>query len=238
MLYRNHILRTLSAASQAAIRGHLKPVTLERGQVIVEEGEGLSSVWFPETAVLSSLLIMRDGRMAEIGTIGCEAAAGLLSCISRAPSVTRITVQVSGAANALRAQDLRALAMSDPVLDCHLLQAAQVALDHSEQAIACNVFHGATPRLARRLLEIQDRAASDLFPMTQEAMAAALGVQRTTANSAAQQLKTAGAIRYSRGNVRVCDRSVLEAMSCDCYRPLKMPRPLVAVEEVDQQHVA
>ena len=85
--------------------------------------------------------------------------------------------------------------------------------------MACNIFHGVVPRLARWLLETRDRAASNGFPLTQDHMAVMLGVQRTTINAAAQRLKAAGAILYSRGVVRITDRHRLEEMTCECYRP-------------------
>lgn len=237
-MFRNHILRALDRNSQAMLIPRLRETSLVSEQVVVEEGAKPSWVWFPETVVFSSRLIMRDGRVAEISSVGREGAAGLLACMSGVPSVPRITVHIAGSALGIRASDLRTLALTDPALDCVLLRAAQVALDHSEQSIACNAFHGATQRLARRLLETRDRSASERFPFTQEAMAVALGVQRTTANAAAQQLKALGAILYSRGQVRITDSGRLEALACDCYRPITSPASNSASYLEVRQHVA
>src|SRR4028119_1427116 len=63
----------------------------------------------------------------------------------------------------------------------------------------------------------QDRVQSDSFLLTQEFLAQMLGVQRPTVSGVATTLQQTGLIRYSRGKMTICDRSRLEATSCECY---------------------
>ena len=44
-----------------------------------------------------------------------------------------------------------------------------------------------------------------------------LGVRRTTLTLIAQDLQTAGLIRYRRGRIEIVDRKGLEAKACECY---------------------
>jgi hypothetical protein len=80
--------------------------------------------------------------------------------------------------------------------------------------------HSADARLCRWLLRASDAVGHDTVVATQEAMAEALGVRRTTATLVAQALQQAQVISYSRGKIVVRDRAGLEAAACDCHAML------------------
>ena len=86
------------------------------------------------------------------------------------------------------------------------------------ESAACVRFHQIGPRLARWLLMSHDRAHSSQFPVTQEFLATMLGVRRVGVTAAAGALQRAGLIEYHRGELKVLDRSGLEAASCSCYQ--------------------
>jgi Mn-dependent DtxR family transcriptional regulator len=86
------------------------------------------------------------------------------------------------------------------------------------QAAVCAHFHLLESRLARRLLTTQDRIGSNSFSVTQEVLAAKLGVRRVGVTKAASALQRRGLIRYSRGDITLLDRRGLMAAACPCYR--------------------
>lgn len=87
----------------------------------------------------------------------------------------------------------------------------------SSFGVACAALHSAPSRLARFILVYADRAATNDLHFTQEDLAALLGLQRTTVNAAALELKAARAIRYSRGVIRIVGRPALEQAACECH---------------------
>jgi CRP-like cAMP-binding protein len=90
------------------------------------------------------------------------------------------------------------------------------------QSAACNALHPADQRLARFLLQLQDRVGEVArLALTQETVAEVLGVQRNTVNTAMVALRRAGAVEYRRGRVTVLDRVGLEAASCECYGAIR-----------------
>jgi CRP-like cAMP-binding protein len=63
-----------------------------------------------------------------------------------------------------------------------------------------------------------DRVGSNLLPLTQEFLAAMLGVRRSGVSEAASELQRSGVIRYRRGRITIVDRAGLEDIACECYR--------------------
>ena len=57
--------------------------------------------------------------------------------------------------------------------------------------------------------------------MTQELVAAALGVRRESITEAAGNLQRAGVVRYRRGHIAVLERRGLEGGACECYAVVK-----------------
>ena len=86
-----------------------------------------------------------------------------------------------------------------------------------QQSAGCNALHALESRLCRWLLQTRDRNDSNHLPLTQEFLSQMLGVRRTTLTLIAQDLQTAGLIRYRRGRIEIVDRNGLEAKACECY---------------------
>jgi hypothetical protein len=64
---------------------------------------------------------------------------------------------------------------------------------------------------------MHDRAGSQEFILTQDYLAAMLGVRRAGVTVAAGVLQRAGLIHYHRAHITVLDRPGLEAAACPCY---------------------
>jgi hypothetical protein len=67
-----------------------------------------------------------------------------------------------------------------------------------------------------------DSALSSSFPLTHEYLAMMLGMQRPGVSIAANLLRQAGLIDYSRGLVTIRDRAGLEDGACECYGTTKV----------------
>jgi CRP-like cAMP-binding protein len=91
----------------------------------------------------------------------------------------------------------------------------------TQQSAACHALHTVEARLARWLLYAQDTVDSDTFDLTQEFLAQALAVQRSTGSLTAHALQTAGLIRYSRGHIKILDRKGVEKVACECYATVR-----------------
>jgi len=99
----------------------------------------------------------------------------------------------------------------------HLLRYTQALLTQVSQTAVCNRHHSLDQQLCRWLLLMLDRIDEDRLEMTQEMIAAMLGVRRESVTEAALKLQAAGVISYRRGRIDVIDRPGLERRACECY---------------------
>jgi CRP-like cAMP-binding protein len=219
--FRNYLLAALTADDLAHLLPSLAETSFDRGQVLFEPGDVADNVFFPSNAVLSVVTLMRDGSAVESSTIGRESAAPLISALANRPVKMRVFAQVAGASMRLPAAALRSRAAASPALMALLLHHTSSTVFQAEQGGACNVLHAASARLARWLLMTQDRTGTRSLPLTQDYMAIMAGVQRTTISAVAMEMRQAGLIRYTRGNVEVVDRPGLEARACECYAAIR-----------------
>ncbi len=90
------------------------------------------------------------------------------------------------------------------------------------QIAACNRFHQADARLARRLLVTRDRTRSNDCLYTQEHLGSVLGVLRSAVTIAAGNLQRRKLISYRRGKISILDAKGLEAAACLCYGIVKL----------------
>jgi CRP-like cAMP-binding protein len=216
----NRLLAALPPDIFAALERDLADVTLEQGTVLFEPGDPIERVYFPQTGVVS-LLIVTVGHMLEISTIGREGAVGFQRGLGERLAFARTTVQNTGRFSVISAARFEQIAGQNAATRDLIAQYSEVLCAEAQQTAACNALHDASSRLCRWLLQTADRLDSDVVPLTQEFMSHMLGVRRTTLTLLARTLQNKKAIRYSRGRIRIIDRALLEASACECYRVIR-----------------
>jgi CRP-like cAMP-binding protein len=118
----------------------------------------------------------------------------------------------------------REIQRSEGVQQLLLGYAAEYVTQLSQRS-ACAIFHLVEQRFAVWLLLLTDRIEEEVIPITQERIADHLGVRRAGVTVVALDMQAAGAISYKRGNLRITNRQMLEAMTCECYGTLAVGRP-------------
>jgi CRP-like cAMP-binding protein len=217
----NEILLVLPRTEWEAILPKLEFVRLKLHQVVHEAGETLKSAYFCNSGMFSVLNVMPGGKSVEVGLIGKEGFSGSPLVAGFRTSHTRTVVQADATAFRVDADVLRAALPENPKLERQLSRFAQLLAVQVTQIAACNRLHEVNERLARWLLMTQDRVGSRSLPLTQEFLAQMLGTRRASVTVSAGALQRAGLITYTRGNVTILDRRMLEEASCDCYGMLQ-----------------
>lgn len=192
-------------------------VQLALGEVLCEAGEVVRHAYFPVHGFISLLTRIEDHPSLEVGMLGREGMYGAALVLGVAAAPMQAMVQGPGAAWRIPAAALRVELELSATLRHNLLRYLFVVMEQMTTSAACLRFHLIGPRLARWLLMSEDRAHANQFHVTHEFLACMLGVRRVGVTVAAGELQRRGLISYHRGEVKVLDRSGLEAAACSCY---------------------
>jgi CRP-like cAMP-binding protein len=191
------------------------------GHVLYEPGDTLSHVYFPTTAIISLLYVMKNGESAEIAIVGNEGVVGISLFMGGGSTSSRALVQSAGGAYRLAAEVMQhEFYRGGPVLHL-LLRYTQALMTQMVQTAACNKHHSLDQQLCRWLLLSLDRLQGTEMLMTPKLIAHMLGVAQAVAAESALRLQDARLIQYEDGRIRVMDRSGLEKRSCECYAVVK-----------------
>lgn len=212
----NRVLDLLPRKERARILMLAKQVDLPLSQELYEVGEKVRYVYFPSTGVISLVAVIEGSPGVELALLGREGMLGVEVLLGNSVSPLRALVQASGSAWRIERHKFELTLADSPVLRHCMQQYLSLLVRQLVTSAACLRFHLIGPRLARFLLLMQDRVCSDELIITQEFLALMLGVRRVGISAAAAALQQCGLIRYQRGQVRILDRSGLEAAACHC----------------------
>lgn len=216
---KNQLLTELFATAEARnfLQPQLKIVSLERNQVLYEQGDPIESVYFPVDSIVSSLAIMEDGTTLETSMVGREGLVGISAILGSGVSRQWHWVSISGNAIQLDARILdRLFVHSEDSLKL-LLRFYRSLITQVSQRCVCNTRHTVLERLCCWLLMVHDRVGDGDLRLTQEMIASRLGARRAGITVAAGVLQGMHAIEYRRGQLHITDRQVLERAVCECY---------------------
>jgi CRP-like cAMP-binding protein len=217
----NRLLAALPKKEYQHLLPELEHVKLTFGDILFEPGDTIRHVYFPDDSIISLLTTVEDRVMLEVGIVGNEGMAGLAVFMGVNKSRNRSLVQGAGTAMRMKAASLRKEVNNGSALHNLLHLYTHSLLTQISQSAACNRFHMVNARLARWLLMMHDRVAGDEFRLTQEFLSLMLGVRREQVTLAASNLQKQKLISYSRGQIKILNRSGLEAVTCKCYRVIK-----------------
>lgn len=213
----NRLLAAMSPETLALMGSDLRQISLTQGASIYEPGDPLDEIYFPQTGMISLLVVTKDGGSIETATVGREGAVGLHRGLGARRSFTRANAQIAGRFSVIRAAQFAPIVREDAALRDLIARYTEVLWAEAQQIAACNAVHDASSRLCRWLLQSGDRIGNDKVTLTQEFLAQMLGVRRTTVTLLAQSIQKKGLIKYSRGHIAILDRPGLEACACECY---------------------
>jgi CRP-like cAMP-binding protein len=216
----NKLLSALRRAQFDLLAPHLTTVSLSQGQMLAGAGDELDQVYFPQSGMLSLLAVLSDGRAIETATVGREGVVGAMAGFGLYKSLVRVIVQLPMAVSQISAVQFRKATANSDAIRMMCIQYNEVLLSQARITAACNAMHVVEARFCRWLLQSADRGESDTLELTQEFLAEMLGVRRTSVTEVAAKIQETGAIRYTRGVIKILDRPALEKMSCECYQTL------------------
>src|ERR1700686_5821799 len=146
----NRVLASLPVKSYLRLRAQLEPVILNFGQILYEPGATLRQVFFPLDCLISLLTAVDKRRTLEVGMVGNEGMAGMPVVLGVDVSGVRALVQGGGDALRMSSMRFRVAFDRDQPLRQALFRYTHALMAQISQTAACNRFHAAEARLARR----------------------------------------------------------------------------------------
>jgi CRP-like cAMP-binding protein len=214
----NRILLAMPDSEYRSIRPGLEFLSLPHHRILYEPNRKFEFVYFPNSGLISLVIVMADGKTAEVAVLGNEGIAGVPSIFGLWRSPIREIVQISGDGFRIKINPLRKTLRTSPVLQDLLGRYSTVLAMQISQTAACNRLHDIEHRLARWLLMAQDRVDAGFVAMTHDFLATMLGTDRPSVSVAAASLQRKEIIDYTRGSVQILNRKELEKCACECYQ--------------------
>lgn len=215
------MLASLPEAEYRRLEPYLNLVQLSRGEQIQISGEVIEQVYFIESGVVSSVIILENGSMCEAGLIGNEGVVGYSAFLGNSSNLLQALVQVEGSAITLPTEVLNTEFARGGQFQQLLLRFTLALMTQVSYTNVASSFFPIEARLARWLLMVEDRVREPRLPITQELLASMLGVRRASISATANSLKEAGIINYSRGRIQILDRQRLETLAGETYTQVR-----------------
>lgn len=127
----------------------MKPLTLERGAVLVQERSRAHSVFFLESGTVSPVAGNANGDCVEVAVIGHEGVAGVVDVLGRHRLPYSLKVQIPGSAVRVAGDVCRELIPACPTLHDLVMAYSQIVMHQLAQSAMCSRFHSAVQRLSR-----------------------------------------------------------------------------------------
>jgi CRP-like cAMP-binding protein len=217
----NGLLAALSAEELDGLQPQLRQAALHQGTVLCSEGQPVTHVYFPTTAVISIACSTITGDSMDVAIIADDGLAGLTFSASGEWTPGRVVVQRSGEAWRLPASVLRQAFAQGGNLQLLALRYQQFLMAQMAQTALCSRLHRVDRQLCRWILGSLERSGGERLNATQQQVARMLGVRREAVSAAVGRLEQQGVLHWGRGRLRVLDHAALESNCCECYHVLR-----------------
>lgn len=215
----NNLLRALRSDDWAILEPVLEKWSAPTGLVLHAPGDTVRFCYFPcNSSLISYLVVLSDGRAIETALVGREGAVGGIVSQGRLPAFARAEVQLGGAFFRVDLHRLEEAKAKSPTLRHLFARYADCLMAQVFQSVACNAAHTIEQRTAKWLVAALERTGAEDVALTQEQLAAMLGVGRSYLSRIIQDLRHCGVIETRRGRISVRNIDSLRALACECNR--------------------
>jgi Crp-like helix-turn-helix domain len=218
----NNLLLALSEADRDLLYPSLRIIHSDPNHILYKPGQNVELVYFPRGATLISFVIdLEDGDSVEAIQVGREGAVGGIVSHGLLPAFSRIMVQNKGELLTLPISKLEQFKEVSRSIERLFNRYADCLVAQMFQSTACNAVHTLDQRLAKWMVASAERTGSNEITLTQDRLAAMLGVGRTYVNRAMRGMEQRGIIKLQRGRAEITNVPALQAMSCNCNESVK-----------------
>ena len=220
VLSRAPMFAALDPEAAAALRASMDTVSLNKGQVLFNEGDRGERLYIITDGKMKLGHTSKDGRESLLAVLGPGELLGELSLFDPGPRTATATALTETSLMGLGHGALRPSLTGRPEVAEALLQALAQRLRRTNEQMADLVFSDVPGRVAKTLLELGEKFGRPLpdgihvtHDMTQEELAQLVGASRETVNKALADFAARGWIRLESRSVILIDPERLDRRS-------------------------
>ncbi|HZF44563.1 MAG TPA: Crp/Fnr family transcriptional regulator [Sphingomonadaceae bacterium] len=210
-------MRAITCEAFACFAKSLRKVELQQGTTLAVAGTTTSVVYFPETAIASTVAIHADGSFVDVGLAGHEGLVGWPILLSEEHSPFDVVVHTSGSVLQMDAGEFIEACRSHPDAAATFLRYVTAFTVQIGRTAVSNLRDPVERRLSRWLLMFHDRLEGDEIDLTHKTIASMLGIRRASVTDGLHRLEGHNVIRNRRGRIVIRDRAQLRHMAGDGY---------------------
>lgn len=214
---RSTLIRTIGPDAFSSFADHFRRVELTEGAVLATAGTAIGCVYFPETAVASTITILADGSFVDVGLAGHEGMVGWSLLLGEEVSPFDAVVHTSGCALRMDGEALIELCRTHPCASGIFMRYVTAFTVQIGRTAVSNLRDPVERRLSRWLLMFHDRLEGDEIDLTHKTIASMLGIRRASVTNGLHTLEGHNLIRNRRGRIVIRDRAQLRQLAGDGY---------------------
>lgn len=222
----NKLLNVLEAEARAFILERVSTKPFQAGEVLFEQDAPLIHIVFPHNGVIAFEETGADGRGVEKFSVGPEGIIGLNYLLGETTFPCRAVAPIAGHASWLAIADFDTLLERHESVRPVLTSYSMYVIKRLMRGIVCASTHNAIQRVATWLLHAHDRTAGESFHLMQKTLATLLSLRVATVSDACSRLQECGAVSYTRGDISITNRQLLEQHACSCYDHVRSLPPV------------
>jgi CRP-like cAMP-binding protein len=212
----NGVLHAFGLAGRCAMSPATRKASLKAGELLMEAGSPLRSVYFPLTCLVSVVEAVPDGQTTDGFLVGSEGALGLVEALGGNMPTNDAFVIFPGDAYVIDAADVAPIVRQAPFMMAVAQRYAALQLGVLHQRVACALTHSLQQRLAGLLLRCSASLHSTDLPVTSAELGKLLGASPARVSAVLRDLESRSLVVRTTGHVSLTHMGGLEAVSCAC----------------------
>jgi CRP-like cAMP-binding protein len=198
-----------------SLRALAKPVVIEAGAILFEQGDAGDAMFAIETGALEISVVSASGRKLALDVLRAGDVLGEIALFDEGPRTATVTALEPSRLGRILSGDVYAAMARDPELARDMMRLAGRQFRRVNAQLHEQVFLPLAVRLARKLLHLTDRGGrpTDRLAMPQSDLAEFVGTTRESVSKVLSGWRREGIVEISRSALILRDREALRTIA-------------------------